>query len=320
MSIGRATGKQTVMKLEVVPLARRFTPRLVIPTGVLSAAFVLLWCTGYPAGKIALLHAAPFTLLLVRFGSAGLLYAVLALIGRATWPDRRAAMHSAVVGALSLALQFGGVYLAVALGINVGFAALVIGTMPIVTALLGRFIGESVRPLQWLGFGLGFAGVALVVSDRIGAGAESASVGAYLALVGGLLGISIGTLYQKRYGSAVDLRSGLTIQHFAACILLFPFAWHEGLRVDGTPALAASLGWLIAVNSLAGFALFFVLLRRGAASKVAALFFLMPPVTALLDFAVLGEPLTVLKVLGFAVAASGVYLGTHAAAVAMRKS
>lgn len=304
------------MKLEMPPLRPPAPPaasRFAIPTGVLSAAFVLLWCTGYPAGKIALLHAAPFTLLLVRFGSAGLLYAVLALLGGAVWPDRRAAMHSAVVGALSLALQFGGVYLAVALGINVGFAALVIGTMPIVTALLGRFIGESVRPLQWFGFGLGFAGVALVVSDRLGMGADSASAGAYVALICGLLGISVGTLYQKRFGSALDLRSGLTIQHLAACVLLLPLAWHEGFRIDGTPALFASICWLIVVNSLAGFALFFILLRRGAASKVATLFFLMPPVTALLDFAVLDEPLTMLKMLGFAVAAFGVYLGTRTA-------
>lgn len=310
------------MKLEVHPLQPLRAPssrRLAVPTSLLGAAFVLLWCTGYPAGKIALLHAAPFTLLLVRFGSAGLLYAALALAGRATWPRGREALHSAVVGALSLALQFGGVYLAVALGVNVGFAALVIGTMPIVTALLGRFIGESIRPRQWLGFGLGFAGVALVVADRVGGGAQGAGGGAYLALALGLLGISVGTLYQKRYGSALDLRSGLTIQHLAACVLLLPFAWHEGFYVDGTPAFFGSVGWLIAVNSLAGFALFFVLLRRGAASKVAALFFLMPPVTAVLDFAVLGEPLTALKMSGFAVAALGVYLGTHAGGAAARR-
>ena len=302
------------MKMEMhplQPLSTRSALPFAIPTGVLSAAFVLLWCTGYPAGKIALLHAAPFTLLLARFGSAGVLYAMLALLGRAAWPRGREAMHSAVVGALSLALQFGGVYLAVALGVNVGFAALVIGTMPIVTALLGRFIGESVQPRQWLGFGLGFVGVALVVADRLGAGGEGAGIGAYLALVLGLLGISIGTLYQKRYGSALDLRSGLAIQHLAACALLLPLAWHEGFRTDASPAFFGSVGWLIAVNSLAGFALFFVLLRRGAASKVAALFFLMPPVTAMLDFIVLDEPLTSLKVLGFAVAAFGVYLGTH---------
>lgn len=277
----------------------------------IGCAFVLLWCTGYPTGKIALDHCAPFTLLTLRFGGAGLVYALLAALSGVIWPRGREALHSAVVGALSLALQFGGVYLAIALGVNVGIVALVIGTMPILTALLGRLAGDAIRPLQWLGFVFGFAGVALVVGDRIGSGSESAGLGAYVALLCGLLGISIGTLYQKRFGSAVDLRGGLTIQHLVATVLLLPLAWHEGFRFDGSPAFIESLSWLIAINSLAGFALFFVLLRRGAASEVAALFFLMPPVTALLDFFVLGEAFTVFKAIGFVLAALGVYLGTH---------
>jgi drug/metabolite transporter (DMT)-like permease len=282
----------------------------------IGAAFVLLWCTGYPAGKIALEHCAPFTLLVLRFGCAGLIYALLALAGGAAWPRGRDAIHSAVVGMLSLALQFGGVYLAVALGVNIGIAALVIGTMPILTGLLGSLLGQTIRPLQWLGFAIGFAGVALVVGDRVGAGSEGVGAGAYVAVVFGLIGISVGTLYQKRFGSAVDLRSGLTIQHLVATLLLLPLAGYEGFRCDGSLGFALSLGWLVAINSLAGFALFFVLLRRGAASEVAALFFLMPPVAALLDYFVLAEPMTWLKLLGFVVAAFGVYLGTRAPALA----
>lgn len=302
------------MKPEILPLQSlpsRVASRPVWSVGVLGAAFVMVWCSGYPAGKIALLHAAPFTLLLLRFACAAAAFATLAVLGAAAWPRGRAVWHSAAIGALSLALQFGGVYLAMGLGVNAGIAALVIGTMPIVTAVLGRFIGERVRPLQWLGFGLGFAGVALVVGGRVGAG--NAGAGAYVALVFGLVGISIGTLYQKRFGTALDLRSGLAIQYLAACALVLPFAWREGFRIDATPACFASLGWLVAVNSLAGFALFFMLLKRGAASRVAALFFLVPPVTAVLDYFVLGEPLSVLKALGFAVAASGVWLATRAA-------
>jgi drug/metabolite transporter (DMT)-like permease len=285
----------------------------------IGAAFVLLWCTGYPAGKIALEHCAPFTLLALRFGAAGLIYAVFAALGRAAWPCGREALSSGVVGALSLALQFGGVYLAIALGVNVGIVALVIGTMPILSALLGRLAGDAIRPLQWLGFIFGFAGVALVVGDRVGSGSD-AGLGAYLALLCGLLGISVGTLYQKRFGSAVDLRSGLTIQHLVATVLLLPLAWHEGFRFDASAAFVESLGWLVIINSLAGFALFFVLLRRGAASEVAALFFMMPAVTALLDFFVLGEALSVFKVLGFVLAAFGVYLGTRLRSASARMS
>lgn len=276
---------------------------------MIGSAFVLLWCTGYPAGKIALGHSAPFTLLGMRFGAAGLLYAALAVSAHASWPRGRIAWHSAMVGALSLALQFGGVYLGIALGANVGIAALMIGTMPIATALLSLLFGEPVRGQQWFGFAFGFAGVALVVGDRLDPG--TAGIGAYVALLIGLLGISAGTLYQKRYGSDVDLRAGLTLQNLSATLLLLPLALFEGFRMDASPALFASLSWLILINSMGGFALLFLLLRRGAATEVATLFFLMPPVAATMNFLVLGENLSAFKLAGFALAAFGVYLATR---------
>jgi drug/metabolite transporter (DMT)-like permease len=284
-----------------------------LPPVVLGVAFVVLWCTGYPAAKIALAHCAPFTLLTLRFGGAALIYIALALIGHARWPRGLAAVHSGVVGALTLALQFGALYFAVAAGVNVGIVALIIGTMPIVTALLGLALGESVRPLQWLGFALGFAGVGMAVAEGIGP-AHGASTGAYVAVVIGLLAISVGTLYQKRLGLQVDLRSGLALQNLVASALLVPLAVWEGWRFDGSLPFVASLTWMIVVNSMTAFALLFVLLRRGAVNEVATLFFLMPPVTALMDYVVLGDPLSALKIAGIAVAAGGVYLATRPAA------
>ena len=209
-------------------------------------------------------------------------------------------------------MQFGGVYLGIALGASAGFAALVIGIMPIVTAVFGMFIGEPMRPTQWLGFALGFVGVALVVADKVEVG--NVPFTAYVALLVGLVGISIGTLYQKRFGSSIDLRAGLALQHICAAIVLIPFAIHESFRYDGTPAFYASLGWLVLINSVGGFALLFVLIQRGAATSVAALFFLMPPVTAVMNYFVIGEPLTALKAAGFALAAIGVYVGTRSTA------
>jgi len=138
-----------------------------IPNAVLGTAFVVLWCTGYPAAKIGLAHCAPFTLLDIRFACAGLLYAALALIARVAWPRGPQALHAVAIGTLQLALQFGGAYLAAARGVNVGILALVIGTMPIVTALMGLAFGEPIRPLQWLGFAFGLGGVVLAVGERL---------------------------------------------------------------------------------------------------------------------------------------------------------
>jgi drug/metabolite transporter (DMT)-like permease len=278
--------------------------------GLVATAFVVLWCTGYPAAKIALGHTGPFVLLTLRFGGAALVCGALALQARAPWPRGRQALHSVAIGTLQLALQFGGVYLAAARGVSVGLIALVIGTMPIVTALIGLVFGERILPLQWLGFVFGFGGVALAVGESIRPGAAADWV-AYLAMILGLIGIASGTVYQKRCGSQMDLRSGLALQHAVAALLLLPGAVLEGWRWDGSAPAFVTLGWLIVVNSLGGFALFYLLLKRGAVNQVAALFFLMPPVTAVLDYLVLGEPLSGYQLAGIALAAFGVFLATR---------
>jgi drug/metabolite transporter (DMT)-like permease/GNAT superfamily N-acetyltransferase len=248
---------------------------------------------------------------MLRFGGAGLVLAAIAAFSRVSWPRGRAALHSALVGSLQLGVQFGALYWAASRGVNIGLIALVIGTMPIVTALLGRALfGEVVRPLQWIGFALGFAGVALAVGESVTRG-RGAGPGAYLAVVVGLLALSIGTLYQKRHASSVDPRSGLAVQHLAATLLVLPLALHEGLRADGSAPFFASLGWVIGINSVSTFALLFVLLRRGAVNQVATLFFLMPPVTAVIDYLLLGDALTAFKLAGLALAALGVYLATN---------
>ena len=280
---------------------------------VAGFGFVVIWCTGYIAGKIAVGHSGPFTALCLRFAAAALVFAALALAARLPWPSRRDAGHSAVVGALQLALQFGGVYGALKLGASAGVAALVIGAMPLTVSAFSLLLGERIGRLQWLGLIVGFAGVWLVLGDRIAD--ASASLYAVLALLAGLIGISCGTLYQKRHGSSVDLRIGLLIQNLTATILLLPLAIGlEGLHADGTQAFWLATLWIVLVNSVGGFALLFMLIRRGAATQVAALFYLVPAVGAVMGHFVLGEVLTRLEIAGFFVAAVGVYLGTRTSA------
>lgn len=279
----------------------------------LGGAFVLLWCTGYIAGKLMVAHAAPLTALVWRFGLAGVCFGAFALLTRAPWGTRRAIGHSAVAGVLMLALQFGGVYLALSWGASAGVAALVIGTMPLAVALLAVWSGaERLRPTQWAGLLVGIAGVAMVVADRIdGATAWPA----WMALLAGLAGIAFGTVYQKRHASDVDLRTGLAVQNLAATAMLLPGAlWLEGFRFTSTADFYLPMLWTVVVNSIGGFALLFLLIRRGAATQVAALFFLMPPVTALFGTWTLGEHLTPLKLAGFALAAAGVWIVTRAGA------
>ncbi|MFC3130557.1 DMT family transporter [Coralloluteibacterium stylophorae] len=275
-------------------------------------AFVLVWCTGYIAGTLAVAHGGPLTTLVLRFGLTTLVFALLALVGRASWPARRELGHSAVVGALLLALQFGGMYIGLRLGATAGVAALATGSMPLVVALLALAGGERLGGGQWSGLAIGFCGVAMVVADRVDGATPPL---AWLALGASVLGISLGTLYQKRHASRLDMRVGLTVQNATATLLVLPLAIVlEGVHFERSAAFLLPLAWLVGVNSVGGFALLFVLIRRGAATKVAALFFLMPPVTAVMGWLWLGEHLTLLKGAGFACAAAGVWLATRRAA------
>lgn len=276
---------------------------------LLGIGFVLVWCTGYIAGKVVVAHAAPLTSLTMRFGLTAVLFGLLSVLAGARRCTRADLWHSAVTGVLMLALHFGAVYVAFRLGANAGVSALVIGAMPLLVALVATLDGsERLGLWRWLGMGLGLLGVVLVVADRVDGATPLPAWGMLLL---GLVGISAGTLYQKRHAANLDLRLGLTIQNAAATVLLLPFALGEGFRFDHVPAFYGAMAWLVLVNSVGGFALLFLLIRRGAATQVAALFFLMPPVTAVFGHFTLGEHLTWLKGAGFAFAALGVWLATR---------
>lgn len=285
---------------------------MAIGAAALPLLFIGMWSSGYVVGKLALPYAGPFTLLSLRFGVAALVLLVLALAARAPWPgDLRQFGHLVVVGLLIQALQFSGLYTSLKLGVSAGESALIVGTMPVLTALgAGLFLGEKTHARQWLGMAVGVLGVALVVWHKLGPG--SAGAGAYAAAVVALLGVTLGTLYQKKFCAGMDLRTGGCIQLAVATLVALPLALHlEGFAVQWTPAFLFASSWLSIVNSIGATSLLFVLMRKGEAGKVASLFYLIPGVTALIAFAVLGETLGPLSLAGFAATAGAVWLCTR---------
>jgi drug/metabolite transporter (DMT)-like permease len=216
-------------------------------------------------------------------------------------------LHFAVAGALLHGGYLSGVFCAIDRGMSAGLSALIVGTQPILVALAGPLIGEHVRPRQWLGLLLGFVGVALVVADKASAaGLDPASV--LLSLMA-LASITAGTLYQKRFCGAMDLRTGSVIQFAAASAVVLPFAlFTESRAVQWNGELLFALGWSVLVMSLGAISLLYLLIRRGAATKVSSLFYLTPPSTAIMAYFIFGETLTPAALIGLVVAVSGVAL------------
>lgn len=285
-----------------------------MPAISLPLLFILMWSSGYVVGKMALPFVGPFTLIFIRFSSAALVLLTVALATRAPWPKTRAQVgHLIVVGLLIQALQFGGLYMGLGLGVSAGIAALIVGTMPVLTALgATRFLNEKVSGVEWLGLVGGLFGVALVVWEQLARASAAASATAYLCVVLALIGISAGTLYQKKFCTGMDLRTGGFIQLSTAAVVMYFLADHyEALQVEWTPTMLFASGWLSLVNSIGAISILFILMRKGEASKVAGLFHLIPAVTALMGFVFLGEGFSLLNAVGFAITAAAVYVCTH---------
>ncbi|WP_428508231.1 DMT family transporter [Roseateles sp.] len=282
--------------------------------------FVLFWSSGYPVGKLGLAHAAPLSLLSLRFGLAAVLLLALAMISRAPWPRlARSWLHLGVVGLLIQVLHFAGVYQAMRWGLPSGVAALLIGLMPLLTAMGGYlWLAERIQPRQAWGLALGLAGVGLVVlakplQQAAGGGGGTAGLAYGVGLLG-LAGLVLGTLYQKRFCAGMDLRSGSAIQMTVAALAMLVLAVvvEGGVQVEWrSEELWWVLLWLAGVNSIGAFSLMFSMVRRGSASRVAALFFLIPAMSTLMGWALLGEALPVLALLGLALSAAAVFLSAR---------
>jgi drug/metabolite transporter (DMT)-like permease len=270
--------------------------------------FVLLWSTGFIAAKYGLAYAPPLKFLLYRFVLVAALMGAVALATRATWPATLAQAGHVVVSAwLVHGVYLGGVLVAIAHGMSAGMAAMLVGLQPVLTVVLARvWLGERVVPRQWLGLALGLAGVWLVVRHKA---ALTGDFDALAAILLALVGISIGTLYQKRHCSHVDLRAGAFIQ-FAACAVVYaPIVLvFEPEPVRFTPEFIFALGWAVVVLSVGAISLLYWLLRHGAASNVAGLFFLVPAVTAVMAWLLFGETLDAIAVAGMVLISVGVAL------------
>ena len=272
------------------------------------SVFVFLWSTGFVVSKEAVQYAEPMTLLVIRFAAAAALSLVITLPGRARWPRRGTVGHVVVVGLLLHGCYIGGVFVAIDHGLPASVAALVVGLQPILTAVVvGPLLGERFRPAQWLGLALGLGGVALVLLRNLELG--ESTTGAVLLAVLALVGITAGTLYQKRFCADEDVRSVSVIQYAAACLALLPLALaFDSGEIDWTPALVGSLAWMVIVLSVGAVSLLYLIIRHGEAGKTASLFYLVPPVTAVLAWLWFGESLGWVGALGIAITAAGVAL------------
>ena len=281
-----------------------------------AAAFVVVWSSGYIAGPYGVRAMAPLMLLAVRFVLAAGIALVLARVLRGPLRVSRADFWR--IGGSGLVLngvQFGAMYLAFERGMGATLGSLLHSLSPVLTAVLAAvLLGERLSRLQVAGFVVGVAGVLLVLGPDVDQAGGLAGIGLGVISV---LGLSLGTLGQRWIGHAPDPLWSAAIQFgVAAPPLLVLAVVLEGTDVSQVVhdpvAAGVALVYVAVVNSIIGLGLLGILVRARGAGAAASVFFLMPPVTALMAWVVLGETLGVRELVGLVVTVLGVAAATRA--------
>ncbi|MCO6185365.1 DMT family transporter [Rhizobium sp. L1K21] len=271
--------------------------------------FLLLWGSGFGVAKVGLQHVEPLTFLTLRFGIIVVVVTPLFFIMRPSKPTNfKDWFHIAFVGVMMQAVYFGAAFTGMSLGVSVGAAAVIASTQPLIVALASPFVtGERLSGLKWLGLLIGAAGAVTVV---VAGTRFDGTIDYGLAFsVLSALGMSAGTLYQKRFPVVAHPVTVNFVHYWVGLLGVLPLALMlETMQVEWAGELIAALSWLVVANSIVAISLLLFMIRRSDASRVSALFFLVPPVSAVYGWALLGEVLTAGSLAGMGLTVFGVWL------------
>jgi drug/metabolite transporter (DMT)-like permease len=274
----------------------------------MPVVFVLIWSTGFIVARYGMPNSPPFTFLLWRYVFSILCFVVWVRWARVHWPQGRAQWgHLAVTGVLMHAGYLGGVWAAVKVGMGAGLTALIVSLQPVLTAIWLSARGGHVSRRQWQGLTLGFMGLAMVVSRKLEGGIE-VTPWSLTMITMALASITTGTLYQKRFVQACDVRTANTVQLMAAYVVTLPFALMETEPALWNAEMTWAMAWSVLALTLGGSSLFYMLIQRGAAAAVTSLLYLVPPTTAVMAWVLFDEPITLVTLVGIVVTAVGVSL------------
>jgi drug/metabolite transporter (DMT)-like permease len=290
------------------------TPNASLLIALAPLLFVTMWATGFVVARLSAPHVDPLTFLAIRFPVAGAILAAIAVAMRAPWPGARLALHAMVAGVLLHGGYLGPIYWAVANGMPAGVSALIVGLQPLITASLAAWmVKEEISLRHWLGLAVGIAGVALVVAPKLTLAATGGITPVTTAVnVAGAIAISLGTVYQKRHATGLNLASGGMWQYVGASIAVIAAALlMEDLRFDNSFDAWFALGWSVIVLSLGAISLLMLLIRHGDVARVSSLMFLVPGVSALMTYGLFDETLNAVQITGMAVAAAAVLIVTR---------
>lgn len=277
---------------------------------IAPAIFVLLWSTGFIGSKLGAPYAEPMVFLTIRFVAVLPFLALIAWSAKTKWPrEISQILHCVVIGALVHGVYLGGVFWAIKQGMPAGASAIVVGLQPVLSAVTAAvLLGERIVPKHWLGLLIGGAGLILVLGPKLNIDGSGINGLTILAAFLAVLAISVGTVYQKRFVPSTDLLAATIWQYVGAIAVTLPLSFYESWTVVWSGQFIFALGWLVFVLSIGAILLLMFLIRQGAVSQVASLFYLVPVATAIESYFLFGEKLTLIQIAGMGLVVGAVIL------------
>ncbi len=269
---------------------------------------MILWSSAFITSKIIVDNAPPFLSLSIRFGIVALLFFIFfVFFSKNKHISFKAFRDASISGLLFHGLYLGGVFFALSKGISAAVIALIVSLQPILTSFLAKiYLNETLTIFQWMGIILGFSGASLIIIvDLI----DGLTLIAFFSGIVGLISSSIGIIWQKKIVSDLSLSGNNFFQALSASFfhLLLALCFEEFL-INFSNDFILAMSWQIFAVSLGAFLILMWLLSNNKANETSTLFFLVPPISALLAFFILEETFTSFDLLGLFLSCLGVFM------------
>ena len=279
--------------------------------------FVWIWSTGFLAAKYGLPYSEPFTLLAYRIALTLIVLFLIVRLNKSSWPKSKLAFfHLMFAGILIHGVYLGGVFQAIKWGMPAGLSSMIIGLQPLGMAFMaGIILNERVSKKQWIGLFIGLIGIYFVLFEKFDLTIEGFFSGfsfwAILVVFVALFGISLGTIYQKRFCNDMDLISGTWVQYLGAFILCIIMVFYfETGNVQWTNTFLITLAWQVFGLSIGAVLLLMTMIKQDVSARVGSYFYLVPALVAIQAWYLFGETMGFMAVIGFLLIAFSVAMTT----------
>jgi drug/metabolite transporter (DMT)-like permease len=265
---------------------------------IFPLTFVILWSSGAIFAKQGLSYTTPLMFLVYRNSLSSIVLWVVFFIWIRDLSMEKLLRNAVVACLLQIGYQV-AFFNALTNDVTPAFLAVILALQPILTAMLAR---KGATAFQWAGLVLGLAGVCVTIGFSHAAASEIGFLWALLALAS----LTFGVIVQHCWSGSGNVVYDMAVQYTISGGILSIVSTRVGdFQTIWSWAYIASLAWMVLLVSVGATLILYHLLRQGSAIGVSSLFYCVPPMTALMDYTVYGDPLSWAQLGGMALVIAG---------------